>query len=179
MSETGADGRDRASLGGRFVRPIPLLVNESVIEEFVANYSQSSFRAVGGKLIVTNRRVVFTPHHLDAATAGRTVSIPLVEIAAVGVQERGGNVLSGSLRKRLRIETHSGSTKLFVVNGRRHVIAVIDEARRATHVDESCPPEANPSADSAQDPSGQPQDDRENGRADESGQEAEPEREHE
>lgn len=120
--------RRDASLGGPFVRPVPLRDGEQVIEEFVANYSQTAFRAVGGKLIVTDQRIVFTPHHIDAATAGRTISLPLDQISSVGVQERGGSVLAGGLRRRLRLHTRAGTTELFVVNDRQHVIEVIERA---------------------------------------------------
>jgi hypothetical protein len=176
MRATGSSRRDERSLGGRFVRPVPLHEGEEVLEEFVANYAQSTFRAVGGKLVVTTERVVFTPHHLDAATAGRTVSLPLEDIVEVGVQERGADVLAGGIRRRLRLRTQEGAAELFVVPNRRHVIDVIERARdRAarSNID------ATRGSVSAQDPAREVNDDGNDCRAEESGQEAQPERQDE
>lgn len=101
---------------------------EHVELERRANHSAGS-RAVGGKLTVTDRRIVFEPHGLDKALAGKSVQIPLAEVAAAGTQPRGLNPFSGALRERLRVETSGGDEHLFVIGGRDEVIALIDRLR--------------------------------------------------
>jgi hypothetical protein len=84
----------------------------------LANRTQGS-RSVGGKLFLTDRRIVFTPHLIDAALAGKGWAAPLDSIADVGVQEPGtgrGKALGGGARKRLRIALRDGSDELFVAN---------------------------------------------------------------
>ncbi|MBQ6639698.1 MAG: hypothetical protein IJH84_01545 [Saccharopolyspora sp.] len=97
-----------------------------------ANRTQSNSRAAGGRLYLTNRRVLFCPHAFDANTGGEYRSIPLAAITEVGKQPRTLNLraaYNGGLRTRLRIDCADGSTELFVLN---KLDQVITEIRAAT-----------------------------------------------
>lgn len=96
-----------------------------------ANRTQSSSRAAGGRLYLTNRRVLFCPHAVDADTGGEYWSVPLEAITEVGNQLRTLNLraaYNGGLRTRLRIACADGSTESFVVNKLDHVITEIRSA---------------------------------------------------
>ena len=101
---------------------------EPPLDEWRANRTQSSLRAVGGKLALYTDRLEFRPHGLDRATGGGGWSAGLGRIRSVGKQKRGFNPLNGSLRERLRVETTRGSGELFVVSGLDQVIERIREA---------------------------------------------------
>ena len=85
-----------------------------------ANHTQGG-RAVGGKLHVTNLRVVFVAHGFDQATGGHNWDCPRGAVTRVDIAPRGRNPFNGSLRKRLRI-TSTNDSHLFVVNQPRKFI---------------------------------------------------------
>jgi hypothetical protein len=80
-----------------------------------ANRTQG-WRALGGRIVLTDRRLLFEPHALDRNTGGRGLALPLAEIRGVSVAPRTWHPLNGGMRKRLAVETADG-TELFVVNG--------------------------------------------------------------
>jgi hypothetical protein len=86
------------------------------LAEWRANRTQSSVRAVGGRLALYVDRLEFRPHKFDRATGGGGWTAELGRIRSVGKQARGFNPLNGSLRERLRVETTRGATELFVVS---------------------------------------------------------------
>jgi hypothetical protein len=81
-----------------------------------ANRTQSTFRAVGGQLVLEGDRLEFQPHGFDRALAGKGWSLPLTSIRSVAKEPRGMNPFNGALRQRLRVEAEDGSVELFVVN---------------------------------------------------------------
>jgi hypothetical protein len=81
-----------------------------------ANRTQSTFRAVGGKLVLVDDRLEFRAHRFDRALAGKAWSVPLAAIRSVGKAPRGLNPFNGALRERLRVEAEDGAVELFVVN---------------------------------------------------------------
>ena len=95
---------------------------EPPLVEWRANRTQSSLRAVGGKLALYPDRLEFTPHKFDRATGGGAWSAGLGQIRSADKQKRGFNPLNGSLRERLRVETTRGVSQLFVVSGLDQVI---------------------------------------------------------
>lgn len=99
-----------------------------------ANRTQSTFRAVGGELVLEDDRLEFQPHGFDRALAGKGWSVPLTGIRAVGTEPRGMNPFNGALRARLRVEAEDGSVELFVVNEldevRRRIEGAVAAARR-------------------------------------------------
>lgn len=101
--------------GSWWLTKIEALEGETEIFSVLANRTQSTNRAVGGKLFVTNRRLLFAPHLFDAVLGGETRAILLSEIAAVSKQEAAGDTFGGGLRSRLRIDLKSGA-EFFIVN---------------------------------------------------------------
>lgn len=108
---------------------ISVLDGEVIVSRQWANHTQSRFRAAGGRLYLTNRRVLFRPHAVDAALAGEYWHAPLTSITEIGKQKptlRGS--MNGGIRTRLRITVHDGTTELFVVNKLDRVIREIQSA---------------------------------------------------
>jgi len=118
-------------LGGGWLSAEPLLDGEEPLATWVVNRTQSSKRAVGGKLWVTTHRLVFLPHRLDAATGGQGWVAPRSEVVEVGRQEAGGDSFGGGLRARLQITLASGDRQLFVVNNLDRVVADLSAALRS------------------------------------------------
>jgi hypothetical protein len=79
-----------------------------------ANMTQGS-RAVGGRLVVDDRRISFAPHGLDRSTGGKPFDRPLTELVSIDVAPRTFNPFDGGLRKRLRLRLIDGADALFVV----------------------------------------------------------------
>lgn len=105
----------------------------------LANRAQGS-RAVGGRLFLTDERLLFQPNRVDAATKGLPWSTALAQIASVGIEPRTLNparsrgilqyLHSGSLRNRLRIDVTGGTPQFFVVNNAERVVETIRHAAR-------------------------------------------------
>ncbi len=96
---------------------------EEVLFSIFANRTQSSSRAVGGKLFITNRRCLFAPHLFDYVLGGEKCELNLADIMKVEREPSGGDVFGGGLRDRLYIQ-HKGGHELFVVN---HLDSVIQK----------------------------------------------------
>jgi GRAM domain len=104
------------------------LEGETLAFSLTANRSQSQNRAVGGMLFVTNKRLLFSPHLIDAASGGMKLQIPLKDISSIDKQAAGGDTFGGGLRARLAIK-HGDVTELFVVNKLEEVIAKLQAHR--------------------------------------------------
>jgi len=103
---------------------------ESVLWEKKANRTQGA-RAVGGKLVLTDRRLLFAPHAVDRATGGTAWITPLADVDEAGQAPRDvslGSMFSGGLAKRLRVTTSGGDEEFFVVRNVAEVAAQIMEA---------------------------------------------------
>ena len=70
----------------------------------------------GGRLLVTNQRVLFQPRALDKLFGARELSVPRASVVSVDVAPRTRGLLNGGLRRRLVIRLHDGTEHLFVVN---------------------------------------------------------------
>ena len=92
-----------------------------------ANRWQHRWRAVGGHLLLTDRRLIFRPHAFDAALDGEVWSADLGDLREAS--------LSGLLRW-VRIEDRQGDSELFVIwppkKTRQALSAAIEEAGRRT-----------------------------------------------
>jgi hypothetical protein len=113
---------------GIWVRGPDLGQAETVVWNRAANRSQSTGRAVGGRLYLTQERLVFEPNRVDAATGGDSWQAPLGALAAVSAQPPDGRALSGGLRTRLRLDLSDGNIELFVVNRLDEVVQTIRAA---------------------------------------------------
>lgn len=118
-----------AKIGSWWLASHDAAAGESVTEQWLANRATSSIRAQGGKLFLTNRRVLFSPHLLDYALAGRRWGAELSDVVDISrVDKKGSHVTAGGARDRLRIELSDGSASLFVVNGLDRVIERLQAA---------------------------------------------------
>lgn len=117
-----------AKIGSWWLKSVEAEPNEHVAWSQGANRIQPSGRAVGGKLFLTDRRLVFCPHWVDGATGGKTWDASRTDVAAVGTAPRGGK--RGGLRDRLRIELTNGGEQLFVVNRLADVVSRLEAARQ-------------------------------------------------
>jgi hypothetical protein len=116
-----------AKIGSWWLKSVEAQPGEEVVWSQGANRIQPSGRAVGGKLFLTDRRLIFCPHWVDGATGGKTWDTPLAEVAAVGTAPKEGK--GGGLRDRLRIELADGEEQRFVVNRLADVVSTLDAAR--------------------------------------------------
>jgi hypothetical protein len=115
-------------VGSWWLKGVEAEPDEHEVWSQLANRVQSSHRAVGGKLFLTDRRLIFCPHWIDAVTGGRTWSLPLASVAGVGITPKGGDRFAGGLRDRLRIELADGDEQLFVVKRLDEVVARLEAA---------------------------------------------------
>ena len=88
-------------------------------------------RALGGRLYLTNERLLFNPHLFDAMTGRRAWAVDLSDVTVIGKEERDPRRLS-KLRPVLRIETSAGERELFVINRLEEVTARLRTALEAT-----------------------------------------------
>lgn len=111
-----------AKIGSWWLRGLEAEPQEQVAWSQGANRIQKSGRAVGGKLFLTDRRLVFCPHWVDGATGGKTWETQLAKVAAIGTAPKAGR------RERLRIELADGEQELFVVNRLTEVVSRLEAA---------------------------------------------------
>jgi hypothetical protein len=101
---------------------------ETLIWRHSASQIQGARGTVGGSLYLTETWLLFRPNRFEAVIGGQHWSTPLRTIRSVSIQLRGGNVLKGGLRDRLRVDLADGSAELFVVDQINEVIRVINRA---------------------------------------------------
>jgi hypothetical protein len=108
------------------VEQLPLESGEREAWRVTANRSYDGV-AVGGRLLVTDRRILFRPTGFEHGLGREGWECSLSDVVKVDLAERELNFFSGGLRRRLRIRTKVGSG-LFVVWRPR---SVADRLRRA------------------------------------------------
>lgn len=118
-------------IGGLLFAEQSIMEGETVLWSRFANRTQSEYRAVGGKLFLTNQRLLFSPHFIDHLTGGEKWSVDLVSIQTIDKQPEGGDLFGGGLRDRLRISLHNGGVELFVVNDLDSVIEYLQASLSA------------------------------------------------
>jgi hypothetical protein len=69
----------------------------------------------GGRLTVTNKRVLFQPNRFDRATGKSPWECPLASVTSFEAVDRDLTVPAGGTRRRLGIKTTNG-VEIFVVN---------------------------------------------------------------
>ena len=115
-----------AKIGSWWLKGVEAEPGEEVRWSQGASRIQRSGRAVGGKLFLTDGRVVFCPHWVDGATGGKTWDAPLATITGVGTIPKGS--AGGGVRDRLKIELADGEFERFVVNRLDKVVARLSDS---------------------------------------------------
>lgn len=90
---------------------------EVVIQSFPANHTQGK-RAVGGKLILTNRRLAFVPHRMELNMGGKMWELVLSDFSTAGIDKprwKISEIFSGAWRTRMAIHAQVGEVQYFVV----------------------------------------------------------------
>jgi hypothetical protein len=118
-----------SQIGSWWLKSVSAEPGEHVVWSQGVNRTQSNSRAVGGKLFLTDRRLIFCPHLFDAATGGEPWEVRLAEISGVGIAPKTPELLSGGIRDRLQIELTDGAVEPFVVNHVQQVVAQLEAAR--------------------------------------------------
>ena len=104
---------------GVFIKSPHLSDAERVLWKKAANRTQGG-RAVGGRLYLTETRLIFQPNRFDAATKGQPWSATLADIEGVSTEAPDGRLsglFSGGVRTRLRLDVSGGGSERFVING--------------------------------------------------------------
>ena len=70
----------------------------------------------GGRLIVTNQRVLFRPRRFDRLFGAHDLTVSRAAVAAIEIAPRTRGPFDGGLRRRLAIRLRDGTEHLFVVN---------------------------------------------------------------
>ena len=87
---------------------------EIVLWHIPANQTQGSL-ARGGRLYLTNQRLLFCPHLVDYVLRGKRWAARLDAIVVIDKQRKDFHPLSGGVVDRLRITGRDGESALFVV----------------------------------------------------------------
>jgi len=103
-----------AKIGSWWLKSVAAEPAEEVVWSQAANRLKDSGRAVGGKLFLTDRRLIFCPHWVDAATGGRPWQVPLERLAAIGTIPQGSP--GGWIRDRLAIDLADASASSSIVS---------------------------------------------------------------
>jgi hypothetical protein len=82
---------------------------------------QRRVRAVGGRLYLTDRRLIFGRNKLEALLGGKEWSAPLVELASATPQDRA---------KTIHVGTADGGVERFVIGSKQKSAEIIDRAIR-------------------------------------------------
>lgn len=120
-----------AKLGGWWLKSDSLGEGEELIVKYPTNYFYRDSRPLGGRLYLTDQRLVFLPHFLDALLGGDRTSIDLDDIAEVR-EETPDDRPEGRSRRvppRLQVDTRDGESHLFVIDGIEAAIERVNEQR--------------------------------------------------
>lgn len=104
---------------------------ETVLWRATANRAQDGGRRhIGGVLMLTERRLLFTPGRFDAVTGGQPWWAPRGAIVAIDEVPRSAGFHLGSAaagnRRRMRLSTAYGGQELFTVNQVRQKVAELN-----------------------------------------------------
>jgi hypothetical protein len=117
-------------IGSWWLKSVSAEPAEHIVWSHAANRRQSAGRAVGGKLFLTDHRLIFCPQLFDAATGGKQWEVRLADISGVGIERKGREPFSGGRRDRLQIQLTDGGVELFVVNDLEEVVGQLDAVCR-------------------------------------------------
>lgn len=107
-------------LVGLRIVPPGLQAGEEIRWSTRGNRWQTRLRAVGGRLYLTNRRLIFGRNRLESLLGGREWSLPLSELVSVEMTGR----------RAIGVELASGGVERFLVADRDHAVSLIAAAIR-------------------------------------------------
>ena len=96
-----------------------LLESEEIILAYPANMTQKDWRAVGGKLFITNQRIIFTTNVIDDKIEDKSFAKAREDVDYIFIKERKlsfTELFSGGLVNRLGLKLKDNSEIFFVVN---------------------------------------------------------------
>jgi hypothetical protein len=114
-------GRLGAMFGLRVKEP-EFESSEMVVDEWRTNQWQMRIRSVGGRLYLTDRRLIFVPTRIEARLAGRVWAARLSELEGARLVR---------LVRTVGVTTSGGRTERFVVYEREETAARIDRTIKA------------------------------------------------
>jgi ABC-type taurine transport system ATPase subunit len=94
---------------------VRLEAGETIQLKRLANRTQGN-RAIGGRLVVTDRRLAFSPSSVERRLRAQDWQCLLAEVREVDTAKRTADPLSGGLRRRVRVALTGNREELFVVN---------------------------------------------------------------
>lgn len=124
-----------APIGSWWVVSHESLPDETTLCSYSVNYLPTEGRPLGGKLYLTDCRLLFSPHLLDAIFGGEAVAIELESVTDVTQLEAGERAesghdgpMAGESTDRLHVVCADGSSHSFVVNRLESALAAIEDA---------------------------------------------------
>jgi hypothetical protein len=106
-----------------------LEAGEAIRWESSAGRALNRWITSGGRLVVTNQRVLFQPNRFDAMIGRKPWGCRLAFVTGVQKVERDLSVIAGGARERLRIQTRAG-VEVFVVNNATAKVAELSRLFR-------------------------------------------------
>jgi hypothetical protein len=108
--------------------PDELVLFEALANNFIGG------RAIGGRVTITDERLLFTPNRIDGLTGGRPLAVERRDISRVSVEEPGRAAARrhgfvALMRRLVRIE-HPAGPIVLLVNRPRVLVDVLREGDR-------------------------------------------------
>ena len=104
------------------VEDVDIAPEEPIVWESRANWFQSRIRAVGGRVYLTERHLIFVPSELETRYAGQGLIAPLADLERAFVK--------GPM-KMIRVVSQAGTEEKFVIPRRQESAERIDRAIQA------------------------------------------------
>ena len=92
--------------------------NESILADVAANLWRG-IEAVGGRLLITNKRIKFTPHNFNLQSI--PLEVPFTDVANAVAVNTFFIIPNG-----MKVYTTTGVVYQFVVNGRQKIVGLIN-----------------------------------------------------
>jgi hypothetical protein len=93
---------------------VTLFEDEVVVWHRLSGMWQKQWRNVGGQLILTNKRLIFTPHRFDRILMGKVCQFFLDDIVSIQIKEP--YIIPNNIRRLLSVETKTSEEGLFIPN---------------------------------------------------------------
>lgn len=125
-----------ATIGSWWVSSHESRPDETVVGSYYVNHLRSDRRPLGGKLYLTNQRLLFSPHLVDALLGGEKFGIELEDVDRVTRIRADGDedgTESGG-PERLALERGDGRRDTFVVSD---LETAIDDVREQLETDDA------------------------------------------